>query len=500
MNPGYLDILTALLPETALAAAAFLVLAVDALLLRGQSVEVRARTGAALAAAGCLAAWAGVVFQSPDPLLQPAVFTLTPLAQWVRQAILGLTLLTILLSTRSRFTPHAGEFFALVLLATTGLLLLAAAANLLLVFVALEMTSLCLYILTAFNKHNRDSAEAALKYFMVGGVSAAFLLYGLSLLYGLTHTLELGPMAASLASRPREPVFYIGLILTLMGFGFKIAVAPFHLWAPDTYQGAPLPVAALIASGSKVASFFVLANVLSLGFDGAEGSAGWRHLTPGYLPILASLSVASMLLGNLAALAQTSLRRLLAYSAVAHAGVMVLGLIAGDEPGLTALLYYAVTYALAVLGAFGVVSVVQDAGAGDSLSALAGLRQRAPMTAGCLLVFMLSLAGVPPLAGFFGKAQVFVAVLKSENGGMSLLWLVLLAIGLSVVSLYYYLLVLKQAFVADPPPGAPPLDIPLPARAALAVMALLVVILGCAPRLILDSLRAAMQPWSAGVF
>ena len=490
---NYLDLFNALAPETIVIVFAFLALLVDLAFLRRRPNRTRRTTGAGIAGAGCVAALLWLGFHDDGMVFSQALLTLSPLTQLAKQVLLVLTVFTVLLSVDPEFTDHVGEFFALVLLATASMMILVSTRNLLLIFVALEMTSLCLYILTAFHKGNLQSSEAALKYFLIGSVSAAFMLFGLSWLYGLGNTLDLEQLPAALGGAGREPIFYVALVMTLMGFGFKIAVVPFHLWAPDAYQGAPVPAAALIASGSKVASFFVLARVMIQGFAGAEGTAGWRHLTPGYLPTLAVLAVLSMVLGNLAALTQSSVRRLLAYSAIAHAGYMLVGLVAGNPLGTTALLFYVMTYALTVVGAFGVVAVAQGPGTDESFAAFAGLRKRAPVAAGCMLVFILSLAGVPPLVGFFGKVQLLLSALHSPLDEFGLLWLVILTIVMSTVSLYYYLQVLKQIFVVEPPEGSPKISPSYPTHLALVLLALLVVALGCAPGLLLDPLAAAIQ-------
>jgi len=267
---------------------------------------------------------------------------------------------------------------------------------------------------------------------------------------------------------------------------------PFHLWAPDAYEGAPTPSAAFIASGSKVASFFIFAKVMMIGFAGAEGSAAWRSFSSGWLPLLATLAALSMVLGNLAAIVQSSVRRLLAYSAVAHAGYMLLGILANGERGLASLLYYAATYGLTALGAFGVVSVIEERAGEDRISAFAGLSRRAPMLACCMMVFMLSLAGIPPLAGFFGKFYLFTAALAAGSTSMGLLWLVVLAIAMSAVSLYYYLQVLKQIYVADAAVSAPPIPVPVVHQVVLVLLALSVLLFGCAPDLMLDHIREAI--------
>jgi NADH-quinone oxidoreductase subunit N len=285
----------------------------------------------------------------------------------------------------------------------------------------------------------------------------------------------------------------VGLVMAVIGFAFKVAAAPFHLWAPDAYQGAPAPSAAFIASGSKVAGFFIFAKVLMLGFAGAEGSGAWRDYAPGWTPVVAAIAALSMLLGNLASIVQSSVRRLLAYSAIAHAGYMLLGVMPHNGEGLAALIYYAVTYALTTLGAFGVVAAVERGTGDETLAGFAGMSRRAPVISFCMLIFMLSLAGIPPLAGFFGKFYVFAAALKGGAPDLGLLWLVILAVGMSAVSLYYYLNVVKQLYVADPPVGSGPLQVTILSQITLVLLAAGVVVLGCAPTLILNLIQDAVQ-------
>src|SRR5678816_664461 len=261
-----------------------------------------------------------------------------PLTQLIKVSLLVLAIFTILISIDSNFTRHVGEYLALILLAVSGMMFLVSSEDVLMIFISLELTSLSLYILTAFNKANIKSAEAALKYFLFGGMAAAFTLFGLSLLYGITGSTNLGEIAKGVASHAvqvvqtksgssykiLDPLLVVAIVTTVIGFGFKIAAVPFHLWAPDAYQGAPTPSAAFIASGSKAASFFIFAKVMLVGFAGAEGSGAWRNYSPGWLPVIAIVAAASMVLGNLTAIVQTNVRRLLAYSAIAHAGYMLL--------------------------------------------------------------------------------------------------------------------------------------------------------------------------------
>ncbi len=380
-----------------------------------------------------------------------------------------------------------GEYFLLLLLAALGMMFLVSSENLLMIFVSLELVSLSLYILTAFNKRQIQSAEAALKYFLFGGMSAGFMLYGLSWLYGCTGELSLVGIAAKAGTVNPDPLLLMAMAMVAIGLGFKVAAVPFHLWAPDTYQGAPLPSAAFIASGSKVASFFILAKVMVYGLKGAAGSGAWQGLAEGWVPLIAVMAALSMVLGNLAAIVQGSVRRLLAYSAVAQAGYMLVGLLANDQAGVSALMYYAITYALTTLGAFGVVAIVQEQLGTDSITSFAGLSRRAPVLSFCMLIFMLSLAGIPPLAGFFGKFYLFASALSSGRN-LGLLWLVILAVAMSAVALYYYLIVLKQIYVEKPPADAVPLKCRLASRLVVLLLAAGVVALGCFPNLLVGQL------------
>jgi NADH-quinone oxidoreductase subunit N len=371
------------------------------------------------------------------------------------------------------------------------MMLLISSDNLLLIFVALELLSISVYVLTAFNKASAASAEAALKYFLFGSMAAAFTLFGISLIYGITGEIRLDLIAEKLRG-PLEPVFYVALVMTLAGFAFKLAAAPFHFWAPDTYQGAPTPIASYIASGSKVASFFVLARILLTGFASAHGSAALGAFLPGWMPLLAALAVFSMVIGNVAALVQTSVKRLLAYSAIAHAGYALLALQADPGHAAPALLFYVVTYAFAVLGAFAVVAVLEHTGIHDNLKDFAGLSRRAPMLSFCMLIFLLSLAGIPPLSGFFGKFYVFTAA-ASGAPRLGLMWLVAVAVGASVISLYYYLQVLRQIYAGESGPHARSLQLPFAAHLAIVLLAVIVIALGCAPDFLLTRISTAIQ-------
>ena len=485
---NYLELLKLAVPETVIALTALIVLAADVVTMRGLELRFRFIISGMIACIGCCAAIAWMLISHPHANAFGGMLVIDPTTQVVKIALLALTIFTILLSMDADFTEHVGEYLALILLAAVGMMFLVSAEDILMIFIALELTSLSLYILTAFNKRDIKSAEASLKYFLFGGMSAAFMLFGLSLVYGLSGTTNLPEIAAALAGKGLDPLLVVAIVMVVIGFGFKVAAVPFHLWAPDAYQGAPTPSAAFIASGSKVASFFIFAKVMAIGFAGKEieGSGAWHGYLPGWVPVVAVVAALSMILGNLVAIVQTSVRRLIAYSAIAHAGYMLLAILAHNEQGLKALIYYAVTYGLTTIGAFGVVAVVERGTGNEKLSDFAGLSRREPLVSFCMLIFMLSLAGIPPLAGFLGKFFVFAAAVNSDPQNLGLLWLVILAVATSAVSLFYYLQVLKQIYVAEPSESGERKKIPILTQVVLAVLAALVILFGFLPGLLVD--------------
>lgn len=482
---SYLETLRLVLPEVVVVITALCVLSVDLLFLRTSETRTRISIGTTISLAGCATSIAWILRTPQYANVLDGMLVLNPLAQRMQIALLILTMLTILIFVGSTFTEHVSEYLAIILLATISMMFLVTTQNLLLIFLSLELLSLSLYILTAFNKRSIRSAEAALKYFIFGGISAAFLLFGFSLLYGLSNSTNLARIADSIHGSSQDPLLLVAIVMMLAGFGFKVAAVPFHFWAPDVYQGAPTPSAAFVASGSKVAGFFIFFQVMAIGLASAEGSGAWHGYSSGWVPVVAIIAALSMVLGNLVAIMQTSVRRLLAYSAIAHAGYMLLGILSHTDQSFSALLYYAITYALTVLGAFAVVDLVEGATGSDTFSQFAGLSRRAPVPSFCMLIFLLSLAGIPPLAGFFGKFYLFSAVLTSTPGSLGLLWLVVLAIAMSAVSLYYYLKVLKYIYVADTSGDAAPIRIPVLRQFVLCVIALSVLLLGCFPNLLL---------------
>jgi NADH-quinone oxidoreductase subunit N len=318
------------------------------------------------------------------------------------------------------------------------MMVLASATSLVTVFLGLELLSIALYIMCGFARTDFRSQEAAAKYLLVGGFASAFVLYGMALVYGASGTTVIPDIAQHLsASSSTNPLLLLGIVLMGVGFAFKVSAAPFHMWTPDVYQGAPIPVTAFMSVGTKAAAFAMIVRVFE---------AGLPHLAPEWQTLLAFVAATSMVVGNLMAIVQTSLKRLLAYSGVAQAGYILIGVIAGGPNGLAAVLYYLFIYMFMNFGAFAVITLLAGPdGDRDQLSDLEGLGRRSPVLAVAMSVFMLSLAGFPPSVGFFGKLFLFTA-----GVGAGYTWLVVLAVLMSVVSVFYYIRVLIPVWTPSP--------------------------------------------------
>jgi NADH-quinone oxidoreductase subunit N len=393
--------------------------------------------------------------------------------------LLGLSLVAaVLMSLGSREVagrPNEGEYYTLLVASGLGMLLMASAGNLLMAYLSLEFVSLTSYVLTGFLRHNRRSGEAALKYLIYGGVASGAMIYGMSWIFGLTGTMDyalIGKQVAAIDAQSQGALF-VALLLVLVGFGYKIAAVPFHMWAPDVYVGAPIPVTAFLAVGSKAAGFAILLRFFHFGVSAGGPVVG----VPGGLPFVAVLMLVcflTMTLGNLAALSQSNVKRLLAYSSIAHAGYALLGVVVFRDDGVQASLIYLAVYYLMNLGAFWVVMLVANQTGREDLDGYRGLAWRggaAPAVA--MTVFLASLAGLPPFAGFVGKFYVFGAGLR---GGMVLL--VLAGALNSVVSLYYYFLIVKKMFLEEPNPGDAELRFPVLGVSAVVALSLLTVLFG----------------------
>ena len=311
---GYSALLRLIVPEVIVVIAALSVLTVDLLFMRETAKRVRFTIGAAISCIGCAVAVAWMLAAPQHADIFDGMLVISPQTQLIQIALLVLTIFVIWLSIESTFTTHVGEYLALILFATTGMMFLVASQNILVIFISLELLSLALYILAAFDKRSGQSAEAALKYFLFGGASAAFTLFGLSLVYGLSGSTNLAQIAAATRGHSLDPLLAVAIVMTVVGFGFKVAAVPFHFWAPDVYEGSPTSSAALIASSAKVAGIVVFYQVIVIGFAGAQGSSAWGGYVPGWVPVIAFVATLSIVLGNLVAITQISVRRLLAPS------------------------------------------------------------------------------------------------------------------------------------------------------------------------------------------
>ncbi len=363
------------------------------------------------------------------------------------------------------YLGRRGEFYALLLISTIGMSLMATAADLVMLYLAFETTSIPLYVLAGFFKMDNKSTEAGFKYILFGALTSAFMLYGFSLLYGFTGLTDVYQLANAIA-QGALPLGLAILILTLIlvGFVFKISSVPFHFWAPDVYEGSPTPVAGFLSTASKIAGFTVLMRVLLAVFPSA---------VPYWEAILAVLATASMTLGNTFALAQRNIKRLLAYSSIAHAGYALIGVAAVSPLGLTATVFYLMVYLITNLAAFGVVSAFSRVSGSDEIAAYAALSRRSPGVALILLVAFLSLAGMPPLGGFVAKLFVFAAAVKSN-----LIWLAFVGVLNSIIGLYYYLIVLKVVYLYRSEDEDKPVPLTRPYTLGLTVLIVGIILMG----------------------
>src|SRR3954453_4792028 len=389
--------------------------------------------------------------------------------------------ITVLMSMRYLAIEGAspGEYYFLILCATLGMMIMAGGIDLISLFIGLETMAVSFYILAGFIKPNQRSNEAAVKYFLLGAFSLGILLYGMSLMYGLSGTTNLRVMATLFAGQERDPRLILAVILVVAGVGFKIAAVPFHMWAPDVYEGAPTPVTAFLSVGSKAASFAMLLRIFIEGMPSL--SADWRLLF--YV-----LSILTMTVGNVAAVTQSNIKRMLAYSSIAHAGYVLMGVAAGTERGVTAMLVYLMIYAFMQLGAFAVIALLRRSDVqGDEMKDFSGLAFRNPFAAFAMLLFMLSLGGIPPTAGFMGKFWLFSAAIDAQYYGLAVIGVLN-----SAISLYYYVRIvvfmyLKKETIGSTPVTSPALAVVL----GLAVVATLV--LGIYPRFLFEVADASAR-------
>ena len=358
-----------------------------------------------------------------------------------------------------------GEYYLLGLFATLGMLVMISAHSLITMYLGLELMSLALYAMVAFDRDSPIAAESAMKYFVLGAIASGVLLYGMSLLYGITGSLQLDEIAAALAAGdPQRPAVLLATTFVLVGVAFKFGAVPFHNWVPDVYHGAPTSVTLFIGTAPKLAAFAMLTRLLHTGL-GPE-ALSWQ-------PMLATLGVLSLILGNVVAVAQTNIKRMLAYSTIAHVGFVLLGFAAGSPAGRQAALFYTIIYSIMAAGAFGIVILMSRRGfESDELDDFRGLNQRSPWFAAMMLVVMVSMIGIPPFAGFFAKLNVLTAMVDANQT-----WLAVLAVLFSVIGAFYYLRVIRLMYFDEPVDRAP-LTAGMDVRLLLSVNALGLLLLG----------------------
>ena len=393
-----------------------------------------------------------------------------------------LTVGVVILMTRvfvRRHPLNAGELYLLIFSALLGMLVLASATDLLLLFIGLELLTFSLYVMVAYVKTNAKSVEAGLKYLLIGSISSGFLVYGISLLYGAAGGTSFDLLRERLASGDMPMIAKAGFLLVLSGFSFKIAAVPFHLWAPDVYEGAPTPVVALLSVGSKTAGIVALLRVLYGVLLPLQASWG---------SLLAIMSAATLLYGNLSAIPQTNIKRLLGYSSIGHAGYLLMGLCTGTLAGAQGVAFYLLAYLFSNLAVFFVVVLVSTLTDGtDSLDDYNGLARRSPLLAAVMFIGLLSLAGVPPLAGFSGKLLVLLAAVQDQR-----LWLAGIGAVNVAISLYYYLMVVRRMYVL-PAPSAQPIRVDGLSRAVLFTLVAGILVIGIVQEPFLRLINSAIQ-------
>ena len=469
-----------ILPELALTGMGIVILLWDAIRpIRDQRV-LAALALVGIAGAGAVTVWEWVAPSSEGLTVLGGMIAVDRYALFFRLVILASAAIAVLFSGHylTRTGEGRGEYYALLLFATSGMTLLSAAADLIVVFLALEILSLSLYVLAGFSWRRLASQEASLKYFLLGAFSSAFFLYGIALAYGATGTTSIGGIADALDGGLGGLALPLAAAALLaVGFGFKVAAVPFHMWTPDVYQGAPTPVTGFMAAGTKVAGFAALIRVSEV----ALGPLGWE-LRAG----LVAVSALTMVVGSVLAIAQDDVKRLLAYSSIGHAGFVLVGVAAGNQAGISGAMFYLASYAAMILGAFGVVLLVSRTGEErTSLRSYRGLARRSPVLGALLMLFLLSLAGIPPLAGFMAKFLVFEAAVEAGLEG-----LVIVAVLASVVAAFFYLRVIVLMYMEDPEEEVATRSSGAPAW-GLAVAAAVTVILGVFPSLLLEPLETA---------
>lgn len=454
-----------LLPELVLLGAAFALLMLDLFLDEGRRfVTHAAATGALLVVAAMVVLGVG-----GQGTVLGGMFVRDVAADVLKVAILVVSALSMVYMwpfLRQR-NLYRGEIAVLVLFATAGMMLLVSAGNLVMVYLGLEMLALCSYALVAIDRDSPIASESAIKYFVLGSLASGLLLYGMSLVYGATGTLDLERIASTIGGGAPDMLLLTGVVFMLAGVAFKFGGAPFHMWLPDVYTGAPTPITLFVGSAPKLASFGMAYRLFEVGAGGLDDR--WRLL-------FAVIAVASLAVGNLGAMLQGNLKRMLAYSTVSHVGFLFIGIAGGGAQGFAAAMFYAISYAVMAVAAFGAIVVIASRGfEADRVDDYRGLNARSPWLAGMILCVMASLAGLPPFLGFWAKLAVLRAAL---DGGM--LWLALVGVVFAVVGAFYYLRVVKAMYFDAPSSDAPAVSSSRPLRLVFGVNALGLLALGLA--------------------
>ncbi|MDH4228677.1 MAG: NADH-quinone oxidoreductase subunit N [Nitrospirota bacterium] len=455
----------ALLPEMIVATFGCLVLLFDLVLPRGRKSPLAWFSLAGVA----LAAYATWRLSSQTISVFADTFQVDPYSNFFKLVFYVIVVLTVLMSRAymQQDRIHIGEFYHFVLLVLLGMMVMVSATDLMTVYMGLELVSICLYVMAALKRYDSRSTEAGLKYFILGSFSSAVLLYGMSLVYGVTGTTNLAAIGAFLSQGETNSAATVGLILMVVGLAFKVAAAPFHMWAPDVYEGSPTPITAFMSVGPKAAAFAVTLRVLLEAFGGMKSD--WEA-------ILIVLAVLTMAVGAVLALVQTSIKRMLAYSSVGHAGYALIGVVVGDSLGTFAVMYYLAVYAVMNLGAFGVLIMLRSAGLkGEELDDYKGLSRTHPWAALFMLIFMFSLAGIPPTAGFIAKLYIFMSAVNAGH-----IYLAVAGALLAAVSAFYYIRVIVMMYMKEPE-AQQELTLTTGLKVALVFSMLFVLILGVYP-------------------
>ncbi len=473
MNFQFPD-LTPMMPELVMTALALAVLLLDLVIKKKEVLALISMAGVA---------FASLTLFGPPGVTFGTMYIADGYSTFFKIIFFINVILTVLISIKYIAIERVnyGEYYSLILFSTIGMMIMASAGDLIVLYLGLELMALSTYVLAGFIRHDIKSNEAALKYFLLGAFSSAFLLYGISLIYGLTGTTDLKAIAAFISERglTDNSSLLLSVIFFIVAFGFKIAAAPFHMWAPDVYEGAPTSVTAFMSVGPKAAGFAVLGRVFMVAFVSVK--VDWAM-------ILIPLAILTMAIGNIVALSQTNIKRMLAYSSIAHAGYALLGIITANNDGLASMMNYLMIYAFMNIGAFAVIIMLRSEGfKGDNISDYEGLAKTHPLAALLMLIFMFSLTGIPPTAGFIGKLYIFMSAI---NAGYT--WLVVVAVIFSAISAYFYLRIIMYMYMREPKTTVT-LTTSFSNGVALAVTAVAVLVIGIMPAQLLELAKAAIK-------